>query len=193
MGVVWTATLGSYWEAHTHRTRDTGRTELQSLKGQQAKSWSREASVISLKASESDQQKIWFNTKRLISFPHAHAHLSEVRKLAEVASVTSGPMRTALETAAGTSIWLPSFSAVGKPKKETDTLTTGLGWTKWTYSYSPSQTKLSKEPRFWTLLHPFSKQNIPCYSKGENANFRALMAGVGGVAKSWASTNVCSL
>lgn len=43
---------------------------------------------------------------------------SEVRKLAEVASITSGPMRIALETTAEPSVWLPSFSAMGEKKRE---------------------------------------------------------------------------
>ena len=46
MGVVWTATLGSYWEAHAHRTWDTGRTELQSQGA---------ASQVVIKRSLSDQ------------------------------------------------------------------------------------------------------------------------------------------
>ena len=78
----------------------------------------------------------------------------------------------------------------GEKRGNSDTKTTGLGSTRWTCSYSPSQTKLSRKPRFWMPLHPFPKQNIPCYSKGEKINFRALMAGLGSMAKSWASTNV---
>lgn len=61
----------------------------------------------------------------------------EVRKLAEVASITSGQMRIALETAARPSVWPPSYGAM--EKKGTETKTTGSGRARWTCSYFPSQ------------------------------------------------------
>lgn len=60
---------------------------------------------------------------------HAHAHAFEVRKLAEVASKTSGQLRIALETALGPicmrSPLPPSYGAVEKKGMETET--TGFG------------------------------------------------------------------
>lgn len=74
---------------------------------------------------------------------HAHTHLSEVRKLTEVASITSGQMRIALETAVGPSVWPPNHGAVEKRGTETKN---SFGRAGLTCSYFPLQAHASRKP-----------------------------------------------